>query len=85
MSAAAIEARLQQVSALTDLRPETRLDAKLDMSPAGMEARLAEVSQLLQLCRTLATTAAVPAGPPGDGEPPPGATGCRASLRDQAE
>jgi hypothetical protein len=55
MSAAGIEARLRQVSALAEpLRPELRLVTKIDLSGRGVAARLQEASQLLDLCRALA-------------------------------
>lgn len=53
MSPQAIEARLRQVTALSDLAPERRLDAKLDMSPDGLMRRLREVSELLRVSRML--------------------------------
>jgi hypothetical protein len=56
MSGAIIAARLREASRLVgSLRPEDRLDAKLDMSGAAVAARLKESSDLLDLCRKLAT------------------------------
>jgi hypothetical protein len=49
-----VYARLKQASDLADLRPERRLDAKLDMSPAGVLRRLQLASELSDLCRALA-------------------------------
>lgn len=53
LSPEAIVDRLKQASDASDLRPERRLDAKLDMSAAGIERRLREVSELLALCESL--------------------------------
>jgi hypothetical protein len=53
MSAAAITARLRQVSAHADLRSGARLDAKIDMSPAAIVRRLQEVERLRRLCLQL--------------------------------
>jgi hypothetical protein len=49
----AILARLELASSLADLRPEHRLDAKLDMSPAGVTRRLQLASELSELCTAL--------------------------------
>ncbi len=49
-----VYARLKLASDLADLRPERRLDAKLDMSPAGVRRRLQLASELSDLCRALA-------------------------------
>jgi hypothetical protein len=58
MSAAGVEARLRQVSALAEpLRPELRLVTKIDLSARGVAARLEEASQLLELCRALGRAA----------------------------
>jgi len=55
LSARAVDARLRQASQLAgSLRPERRLDNKLDMSATGVAARLRTVSDLLDLCRVLA-------------------------------
>ena len=59
----AIHARLARASELADLRPEHRLDAKLDMSPEGIHRRLRIASELGELCRALA--AARPLDEPG--------------------
>ncbi len=48
-----VVARLREASRLSDLRVETRLHGKLDMSPAGIAARLREASDLLALCMRL--------------------------------
>ena len=53
MSAAAIEVRIRRASLLSSLRPETRLDAKLDMSPEGVARRIREASELRALCLML--------------------------------
>jgi hypothetical protein len=53
MSPGAIAARLRIVAALTDLRTERRLDAKLDMSGPAIMRRLREVEQLRRLCLAL--------------------------------
>jgi hypothetical protein len=54
LSAAAIDTRLREASHLAgSLRPERRLDSKLDMSGAAVAARLQTVSDLLDLCRAL--------------------------------
>jgi hypothetical protein len=53
LSPEAIVDRLKQASDASDLRAERRLDAKLDMSAAGIERRLREVSELLALCESL--------------------------------
>ncbi len=54
----AVRARLREASRLADLRPERRLDAKLDMSPAGVSRRLEIAAELLALCRDLARAGA---------------------------
>lgn len=54
MDSEAILARLQRASDLADLRPEHRLDSKLDMSPAGVLRRLQIASDLRDLCNALA-------------------------------
>lgn len=54
MSPDAVRARLERVSELADLRPERRLHAKLDMSPAGVLRRVQIASQLRDLCEALA-------------------------------
>jgi hypothetical protein len=48
-----VYARLKLASDLADLRPERRLDAKLDMSPEGVLRRLRIASELSELCRAL--------------------------------
>ncbi len=65
LSAQAVEARLRQASRLAgSLRTERRLDAKLDMSSAGVAARLKTASDLLDLCRVLAREGSDPVGRP---------------------
>jgi hypothetical protein len=55
LSAAAIDARLRKASQLAgSLRPDRRLETKLDMSATGVAARLKTASDLLDLCHTLA-------------------------------
>ena len=54
MSARAVSERLRAASRQSDLAPDRRLDAKLDLSPAGLTRRLREASDLLALCRSLA-------------------------------
>ena len=56
MSPLAIEKRILAASALSDLRPETRLDAKLDMSPEGVAKRIQEAADLQALCKQLAAS-----------------------------
>jgi hypothetical protein len=54
LSAAAIDARLRKASQLAgSLRPERRLETKLDMSASGVATRLRTASELLDLCRAL--------------------------------
>ena len=47
-------ARLKRVAALSDLRPEHRLAAKIDYSAQGVDSRLRKVSELRRLCLDLA-------------------------------
>lgn len=58
MSPGAIEQRIMAASALSDLRPKTRLDAKLDMSPEGIARRIQEASDLRALCNQLVASKA---------------------------
>ena len=51
LSAAAVEARLREVSRLRDAR---RRRPDVDMSPRAVERRLRKVSELRDLCRRLA-------------------------------
>lgn len=53
LAPADVRARLQIASDLADLRPERRLDSKLDMSPAGVRRRLQLASELSELCLAL--------------------------------
>jgi len=53
MTARAITERLRMASALSDLRPDKRLDAKLDMTREGITRRLRQVAELLSLSRKL--------------------------------
>ena len=53
MSPEAILARLREVSALSDLDRDRRLDGKIDYSPEAIQARLTEVGRLLDLCLAL--------------------------------
>ena len=57
MSPSAISARIREVAALADLRPERRLDAKIGYSPADISRRLREVEQLRRLCASLGKAA----------------------------
>lgn len=50
----AISRRLREVSRLSDLRPERRLDSKIDLSPEGVASRLREASDLYTLSLQLA-------------------------------
>jgi hypothetical protein len=63
MDPEAIHARLKQVSDLADLRPEHRLDTKIDMSPAGVLQRLRIASELRDLCNALARAGRKPDEP----------------------
>jgi hypothetical protein len=54
MDAGAITARLREVSARADLRPEHRLDAKIGLDAASITARLKLASALRDLCVRLA-------------------------------
>jgi hypothetical protein len=49
-SPAAVTQRLQSMSALSDLRSERRLWAKIDYSPAAVTARLRQQSMLRRAC-----------------------------------
>jgi len=50
----AIEARLREASRLAgSLRPEKRLETKLDLRGPAVAARLRQASDLLELCRQL--------------------------------
>lgn len=53
LSAPAITARLREVAKQSDLQAEHRLVHKLDMTPAGITARLASVESLRRLCAAL--------------------------------
>ncbi len=50
---ASVTARLRAASDLADLRPEHRLDAKLDLRPEAVSARLRLAGELRDLCRAL--------------------------------
>jgi hypothetical protein len=52
--APAVTARLKVASDLADLRPEHRLDAKIDLRPEAITRRLRLASELRDLCRALA-------------------------------
>jgi hypothetical protein len=62
MSREAVSARLERVGALSDLRAERRLDAKIDYGPAAVDLRLQRVAALRRLCLDLA---AAPEPDPG--------------------
>jgi hypothetical protein len=49
-----VESRLRQASRLSDLKAESRLEAKIDLSPEGVRRRLQEASDLLDTSRKLA-------------------------------
>jgi hypothetical protein len=51
--ASAVTARLQAASDMADLRPEHRLDAKIDLRSEAVTRRLQLVSELRDLCRAL--------------------------------
>ena len=53
MTAQAITDRLRMASALSDLRPDRRLEAKLDMTREGITRRLRQVAALLSLTSKL--------------------------------
>jgi hypothetical protein len=54
LTAEAIDARLREASRLAgSLRPEHRLETKIDLSARGVAARLKEASDLLELCNVL--------------------------------
>jgi hypothetical protein len=54
MSPGAIEGRLREVSRIAgSLRPEDRLQGKLDLRPEAVTRRLREASDLLTLCQAL--------------------------------
>lgn len=54
MSPAAVDARLRAASALAgSLRPEHRLETKIDLSGPGVARRLKDASDLLDVCRAL--------------------------------
>lgn len=59
-----IATHLRRAAALTTLKAETRLDGKLDMSPAGIAKRLKTVSALLRACRRLEARELQSAKPP---------------------
>lgn len=61
MSPRAIRERLQAASALSDLAPDKRLDAKIDLSSAGITKRLREASDLLRACTALSKLGSVEA------------------------
>lgn len=49
-----VEARLREASRLASpLRPEARLQTKIDLTPSGIAARLKAASDLLDVCRAL--------------------------------
>ena len=59
MSAEAIAERLRRASEMAgSLRPEHRLETKIDLSGRGIAARLKEASDLLELCQQLARAGA---------------------------
>ncbi len=59
-----VERWLREASALAgELRAETRLMAKVDMSPEAIERRLREVSELTDACERLAEATRAARGP----------------------
>ena len=55
LSGIAVADRLRRVALLAGgLRPESRLDTKIDLTARGVTSRLTEASELLALCRRLA-------------------------------
>jgi hypothetical protein len=52
-----ITRRLREASRLSSLDASSRLEGKIDMSPAAVTARLREVADLLSLCQRLARRA----------------------------
>jgi hypothetical protein len=54
MSAEAVDARLREASRIAgSLRPEARLETKIDTSGPAVAARLKQASDLLDLCCAL--------------------------------
>jgi hypothetical protein len=53
MSPRAMTERLRRAAAASDLRTESRLRYKLDMSPSGIARRLQKVEALRRLCLEL--------------------------------
>jgi len=53
-TAAEVGRRLRQTSALADLDPDRRLDAKIGLDAARVTSRLRRVSDLRDLCARLA-------------------------------
>lgn len=53
MGKEAVSARLREASALADLNPERRLDAKIDYSRQAVSRRLRQVEQLRRACQRL--------------------------------
>jgi hypothetical protein len=53
-----IDLLIEESSLVSALRPESRLDAKLDMSPEGIARRIKEASDLNALCELLGRTKA---------------------------
>jgi hypothetical protein len=49
-SADAVSRRLEQVSQMSDLRPEARLAAKIDYRAEAVDRRLRMVSELRRFC-----------------------------------
>ena len=53
-----VTARLKAASDLADLRPGHRLDAKIDLRPEAITARLQIAAELRELCLSLAQAGA---------------------------
>ena len=65
MSAEGVLWRLQEASRLAGpLRPETRLATKIDLTGAGVAARLREASDLWDLCQALGQAGRAGSEPP---------------------
>lgn len=71
VSPAAVTTRVRAASAMTDLRTERRLFAKIDLSPAAVTRRLRTVSRLRDLCLYLGRAGARHAARPARPSPPP--------------
>jgi hypothetical protein len=57
MDGAAVAGRIRRLGQLSDLTPERRLHAKIDMSGEAIARRIRSVAQSLRLCRKLGVIA----------------------------